>query len=875
MPPAADELTPLFKQYWEIKRQYPDVILLFRLGDFYEMFGADAETAAPILEIALTARDYVRGERIPMCGVPFHAVDRYVARLISAGHRAALCEQIENPKFAKGLVRRKVTRVITPGTVLEDALLDSRQNSFLAAVAAPSPGAQAFGLAVCDVSTGEFAVTEVSGPDAARRLLDELERLAPRELLIPQAWQESEVVWLTAGKEWSITASATETGTRKSSRQVLLDHFQVHSLHGFGCEGLELAIDAARTVLDYLRRRQVESAQHLRALSTYSVASFMALDPTARRNLEVTQGLWDGTKGRTLLSVLDCTGTPMGGRMLRRWLEQPLVDPSKIEARLDAVSTLAESALFRGDLRERLNRVSDLERLASRCATGTANPRDLGAIRASLQRVPEIRGLLIESGNGPFSPLANRLDPLEELRQTLEVALVDDPPIGVRDGGLIRDGFSIHLDEQRSASAQARDWIADLETTERERTGIKSLKVGYNSVFGYYLEVTRANLALVPSDYIRKQTTAVGERYYTPELKAQEALVVGADEKIQDLEYRLFGELRDRVGRDAAQIIRLAAALAELDVLASFAEASVRNEYVRPKVDAGDVIRIRNGRHPVVEKLGTEPFVPNDLLLDAGEDRMLIITGPNMAGKSTYLRQAALAVLMAQAGCFVAADSAEIGVVDRIFTRVGAHDDLASGQSTFMVEMSETANILNNVTDRSLVILDEIGRGTSTYDGLSIAWAVCEHLHVLGAKTLFATHYHHLNELSERLPGVRNYRVAVKEEGKHIVWLRKIVPGGTDRSYGIQVARLAGIPEAVIERAGEVLADLEASSGSVAGGLPSATVRVSEKPAKLQLSLFDVEEHPAVAELRRLELSTMTPIEALSVLFQLQKRAMR
>ncbi len=879
MPPASDQLTPLFRQYWEIKKQYADVILMFRLGDFYEMFGEDAEVAAQALQITLTSRDYVQGERIPMCGVPFHAVDRYVARLIAAGHRVALCEQVEDPRFAKGIVKRKVTRVITPGTVLEDAMLDAKANSYLASVSASQPGAAggegvgAFGLAVCDISTGEFAVTQIEGADAARRLSDELDRLSPRELLLPENLMAAWEGWLTEGRSWTVSPITADPFNRKTARQVLLDHFAVQSLRGFGCEELPHAVEAARTVLDYLGKRQIEAAKHIRGLTTYAVSEFMLLDPTARRNLELTQSMWDGGRARTVLSVVDQSSTPMGGRLLRKWLEQPLLDPIRINERQDAVEELTESALLRGDLRERLGQVSDLERLASRCATGSANPRDLGSLRGSLHRIPELKELVAQCRSVYLSELSERLEPLDELAALLDAGLVDEPPASIRDGGMIREGYSPQLDELRRASTEGKEWIANLETQERERTGIKSLKVGYNSVFGYYIEVTKPNVHLVPAEYHRKQTTANAERYYTPELKEREALILGAEEKMQDMEVRLFTELRDRIGAEAGRILDVAGATAEVDVLTSYAEAAVRGGYVRPAVDGGEVIQIRNGRHPVVEKLGTEPFVPNDALLDTSENRMLIITGPNMAGKSTYLRQVALIVLLAQAGSFVPADAAQIGVVDRIFTRVGAHDDLASGQSTFMVEMNETANILNNVTDRSLVILDEIGRGTSTYDGLSIAWSVAEYLQQVGARTLFATHYHHLNDLADRLPGVKNYRAAVKEDGHHIVWLRKIIPGGTDRSYGIQVARLAGLPDEVITRAREVLADLEASSGGVNGGLPTQQARITESRKRVQLNLFEVEENPVLEELRKLDLTTTTPIEALTLLYQLQKRA--
>jgi DNA mismatch repair protein MutS len=876
---ATDQLTPLFKQYWDIKKQYPDVILMFRLGDFYEMFGEDAQQAAEVLQITLTSRDYVAGERIPMCGVPHHAMERYVVRLIAAGLRVALCDQVEDARFAKGLVKRKVTRVLTPGTVVDDAMLEAKANNYLGAVIASheDPELAAFGLAFCDVSTGEFAVAEIAGADAARRLSDELDRVTPRELLIPQNLVDAWGGWLTEGRPWTLSPLAVEAFPRKTPRQALLDHFSVHSLRGFGCEELEWAIRAAHCVLEYLRKRHINAAQHLSGLTTYAVSDFMGLDPTARRNLELTQAAWDGGRSRTLLSVVDCTHTAMGGRLLRKWLEQPLLDPVRINERLDAVEELADSALLRGDLRERLAKVGDLERLASRCATGSATPRDLGALRTSLERLPELRELLADRNSVLLSELALRLDPLEDLAARLIAALVDEPPAQLRDGGVIRPGYSEHLDSLRNIGVEGKDWIANLEATERERTGIKSLKVGYNSVFGYYIEITKPNLPQAPPEYHRKQTTANAERFITPELKEREALILGADEKITEMEARLFTELRDAMGRDAPRLLAVAGALAEADVLAGYAESSVRNGYVRPKVDDSTEITIRNGRHPVVERLATEPFVPNDSCLDCTENRLLVITGPNMSGKSTYLRQVALIVLLAQAGCFVPADEAHIGVVDRIFTRVGAHDDLASGQSTFMVEMNETANILNNVSERSLVVLDEIGRGTSTYDGLSIAWAVAEHLQQVGAKTLFATHYHNLNDLAERLPGVKNYRAAVKEDGHHVVWLRKIVPGGTDRSYGLQVARLAGLPEPVLRRAGEVLADLESSSGAVSNGqaAPNAATKIGERRQKMQLTLFDAEEHPVLAELRGVDLSTTTPIEAMTLLYQLQKKVQK
>jgi len=1306
---VARETETLWGQYNKIKRQYPDVILLFRLGDFYEMFGQDAETAARELELTLTGRDVAKsGERVPMCGVPHHAAERYIARLIAKGYRVAVCDQLEDPRFAKNIIKRGVTRVVTPGTVLEDSMLEAKRSNYLVAVV-PGEGEEptAFGLAVCDVSTGEFLVTEIAGSGALARTAEELARLAPAELLLSEAGAGRWGPALTQGQPIPVTPLKTENFPRHSPRDLLLRHFGVQSLRGYGCEDLPLAVAAAAEVLRYLTLSQLAALEHIRSLATYSTSDFMGLDGTARRNLELTSSMGEGGRSRSLLSVIDATCTPMGGRLLRKWVEQPLLDVDRINRRLDAVEELAGAALLRGEVREPLGRVADLERLISRCATATANGRDLVSLKNSLSQMGPLREALLPAGAPLLVELRDRLDGLDDLVACIAAAIVDEPPPALKEGGLIRPGYSEPLDTLRTTSSDGKEWIANLEATERERTGIKSLKVGYNSVFGYYIEVTKPNLPYIPSDYHRKQTTANGERYITPDLKEREAMILGAEERIIDLEFRLFSELREAIGKEATRVLTVAAALAELDVLAAFAETAVRGGYSRPTVEDSAVIEIRGGRHPVVEKLGVEAFIPNDCRLDETENRMLIITGPNMAGKcvsgdtliytkhglrpiealrppeaclgqfapisdevqgltgrrrathfytggrqstrkvtsrlgfeiegtpehqvwvrrpdgtegwshladlavgdvvalerqinlwgdetrierpdkcstmgaishqlpetldedlayligllvgdgtltyrnsfllstadefiaaefqriverhfachvgcksngkdlfvtrlqvrqllfilgldycrahekhvphavlraprhiviaflqglfdtdgyaakkygnvqlstasrrlarevqllllnlgivaslhtkktthrpahqvsiygadaitfhrevgfrlprkqaraalassvrmpnvggipylndslkqvqarivatsgkpqalkrnksvnsifytylptgrnvshdklhelitychqnsvdcvelealhsthyfydrvaaieegeaevfdlsveeehayvaggfvshnSTYLRQVALIVLLAQCGSMVPADAARIGIVDRIFTRVGAHDDLASGQSTFMVEMNETASILNNASDRSLIILDEIGRGTSTYDGLSIAWAVCEYLQRLGAKTLFATHYHHLNDLAERLPGIKNYRAAVKEDGHDIIWLRKIVPGGTDRSYGIQVARLAGLPDEVIRRAREVLKELE-DGGSA--GLPPVDARVQTTTTTLQLALFEAEEHPVVTELRKLDVSSMTPIEALTRLDQLQRRA--
>ncbi|MHB0913220.1 MAG: DNA mismatch repair protein MutS [Armatimonadota bacterium] len=845
------KLTPMLAQYMEIKKAHPDVILMFRLGDFYEMFGDDAKTASREMEITLTSREAGASGRIPMCGVPHHSVDRYIARLIGRGYRVAVCDQMEDARQAKGLVKRGVTRVVTPGTVLEDSMLDARSNNYLAACA---KAGELYGLAVADISTGEFLVTEIVGEQS---LVDELMRLSPAEILASE-----EIGQVTRARLTPFTIEAYPT-----AREILQKKFSTQSLRGFGCDEFTVGLNAAALVIRYLESTQPAALQHINSLSMYSTSGFMVLDAPARRNLEITQSMYDGVKSKSLLSVLDATVTSMGARLLRRWLDQPLLDVAAIQARLDAVEELYGNLKLRSGLRELLSGMYDLERLTSRTVAGTANARDLIALRNSLRLLPEVQGTLGGSQDATLREAAENLGSLEDVELLISSAIAEEPPITVREGGLIKKGFHAELDTLRSASTDGKSWIANLEATERERTGIKSLKVGYNSVFGYYIEVSKSNLGSVPESYIRKQTMVNAERFITPELKEFEALVLGAEEKSTQLEYEIFCAVREQVALAAEKLSTAARAVARIDAVASLAETAVRNSYARPSVDTGSEIEIKNGRHPVVERLQSgERFVPNDAHLDCGENRLLIITGPNMAGKSTYLRQTALIVLLAQIGSFVPADSAKIGIVDRIFTRVGAHDELYSGQSTFMVEMTETANILNNATERSLIILDEIGRGTSTFDGLSIAWAVAEYIQSLGAKTLFATHYHHLNDLASELPGVKNYRVAVKEDEEKVIWLRKIMPGGTDRSYGIQVGKLAGLPPAVIERAKEVLWQLEA------GG---AEPKVRESTEKVQLTLFEAEENPVLLELGKLDVSTMTPIEALTTLYDMQKRLNR
>ncbi len=863
----AAKLTPMLAQYKSIKAEYPDVILMFRLGDFYEMFGDDAVIASRELEIVLTSRDAGASGKMPMCGVPFHSVERYISRLISRGHRVAICDQVEDAKQAKGLVKRDVTRVVTPGTLVEDGMLSAKSNNYLAACI---PGEECAGLAVVDISTGEFLVTELCGRDLIPRINEELSRLMPAECLIREIDQDLEERVRQASGGY-VTQFEEDGPLVRSAKEQLSAHFGTASLRGFGCEDMTTGLEAAAMILSYLKRTNAPALQHVSSISTYSTAGFMVLDPPARRNLELVSSISAEGKGKSLLSVLDKTKTSMGGRLIRKWLDQPLLDVPSINARLDATEELYRNAILRGELRDILSGVQDMERLMSRIVIGNANARDLVGLAASLEVLPGIKSTIAQAKSPLLSKLASEIDTLEHITNIIREAIVDDPPQSVREGGIIRKGLNEELDTLRSAATDGRDWIASLEAAERVRTGVKTLKVGYNSVFGYYIEVSKANQKLVPENYIRKQTTVNAERYITPELKEYEARVLGADEKAVAMEYRLFTEVREKVADEARSVGRVAKVVSSLDVLSSMAEVSASNAYIRPVVDDSEEIIIRNGRHPVVElSLVEDRFVPNDTLLNCDKDQLLIITGPNMAGKSTYLRQVALIVLMAQIGCFVPADEAKIGVVDRIFTRVGAHDELASGQSTFMVEMNETASILNNATGRSLIVLDEIGRGTSTYDGLSIAWAVAEQIVSIGAKTLFATHYHHLNELEKQQRGVKNYRIAVKEEADRIVWLRKIMPGGTDRSYGIEVGRLAGLPQEVILRATEILAELE--KNGAAGNLVDKKESVSSKTERLQMTLFEGEKHPVVDEIEHMDLATMSPIEALVKLDEMQRK---
>jgi len=867
----------MMQQYLQIKQEHPDAILFYRMGDFYEMFFEDAKIASTILDIALTSRDKDKEGGVPMCGVPYHAASSYIARLIERGYKVAICEQVEDPREAKGLVRREVVRVVTPGLVLDPESLVSDENNFVLAVFADTVG---YGVSYLDVSTGEFRVTEVQDE---RSFLTEVERIGPREILFPQALLEEQpglIQKLSALSRAVQNPRPLDEFHPDRCQRMLCEHFGVSSLEGFGCKGMSVGIQAAGAVLRYAKETQGEELPHIRTLRPYHLHEHMALDDWTRRNLELFENLQDRSRKGTLIACLDRTLTPMGGRLIRKWLSYPLLDPQAIKGRLDAVEELVQGERIREGIRGYLSEIQDLERLASRVILGTANARDLVGLKNSLKGLPGIRKILEETSSPLLVEILEELDPLEDVVGWIHQALVDDPPAGLKEGGLIREGFDPRLDEWIRISREGKTYISRLEAAERKRTGIPTLKVGYNKVFGYYIEVTKTHTHAVPADYVRKQTLVNAERYINEELKAYEMKVSNAEERRTALEYELFLDLRRRVASEGERIQRTATALARLDVLASLALVAVDHRYVRPQVDDGNVIQIQDGRHPVVERMDLrERFVPNDLTLDPRETQMIILTGPNMAGKSTYLRQVALIVLMAQMGSFVPASEARIGVVDRIFTRVGAMDNLARGQSTFMVEMNETAQILHNATPRSLIILDEIGRGTSTFDGLSIAWAVAEFIldHPrIGAKTLFATHYHELTELAHTRPRVRNYHIAVREWNDQVIFLRKVVEGATSRSYGIQVARLAGLPEEVVQRAQEILFNLERGEFDEVGEprLARSRRRRRESPSNpRQLSLFgDGGGGWLMEDLRALDLDTLTPLEALNLLHRWKER---
>ncbi len=849
------ELTPLMKQYFSIKENHRDAILMFRLGDFYEMFGEDAKVASKILQIALTTRDKTKEDPIPMCGIPYFAAESYISKLIRSGHKVAVCEQMEDPKEAKGIVQRDVVKVITPGTYTPE---NPKENNYLFCF---FPDGKRYGIALADISTGEFLVYETEKP-----VEDELGRFEPKELLLPESLKDnlhySEMLknfYMTPADDWTFHFS--------EAYRVLLKHFGVSSLEGYGCEGMTAAISAAGALIAYIENTQKESVR-FKKISPLRQTSYMFLDASTQRNLELVRNLKGGTEG-SLLTVLDETLTPMGGRFLRNAVLRPLVDIGEIKNRLGAVEYLVDDYELLEVQRNALRKVQDIERLASRAGNGSATPRDLIAIKNSLSSLPGMKDALVSSQNEYLKSLGGEIADLRTLREMIDSAITDNPPFGIRDGGIIKDGYHREVDELRKGSMSGKDFIAGLEARERKKTGISSLKVGYNRIFGYYIEVTKANLDLVPDYFIRKQTLVNGERYVTAELKEYESKVIGSEEQLKNLEYRLFQEIIEKVRIESAHLASSGHAVAKTDFLTSLAVVARRYNYTRPLVDEGMMIEITEGRHPVLERFLPERFIPNNAYIDNEGDRLLVVTGPNMAGKSTYMRQIALIVLMAQIGGFVPAAEAKIGVVDRIFTRIGASDFISKGQSTFMVEMIETANILNNSSERSLIILDEIGRGTSTFDGISIAWAVAEHIARLKARTLFATHYNELTELSLVLDGVRNYNVSVKEWGDEIIFLRKISPGPADRSYGIQVARLAGLPDEVIARAKEVLMNFEDELTN--SGKTRSIARDFSTPD--QMDLFLTGQDPLLVELIHLDISKLSSKSALAKLRELKSRA--
>ncbi len=864
------------RQYFDAKRQYRDAILFFRMGDFYEMFYEDALTAARALELTLTSRSKdATGGAIPMCGVPHHAADGYIARLVKKGFRVAVCEQMEDPRKAKGVVKREVVRVLSPGTLTDASYLDAREPAFLMALSpATNRSGNAIGAALLDLSTGEFTTAEYAGQTGRTALSDELAVLRPREIVAPGGFDDPQALIEALRLPARLTIVEGWTFDFESARGALLAQLRTQTLQGFGLDGHAAAVSAAGALVQYLKDTQKADLAHVREISYRSGADCLMLDPTTLRNLEIVEAS-DGGKSGSLLHEIDRSITPMGGRLLRGWLLRPLISLERVQDRLDAVEEFAFRATERAKLRETLKTIHDLERLVGRAALGTAGPRDLSALRQSIAAVPRVRLLLSELTAPLVRSLVAELDDLADLREQLEATLADEPPALARDGGAIRDGVDPELDDLRTISRSGKHQIAAMEEAERARTGISSLKIRYNRVFGYYIEVSKSNLGSVPADYHRKQTIAGGERFITPALKSYEEKVLGADERILEREIELFDALRGRVAAEAPRVQDTARGLASLDVLSSLAETAATHNYTKPLMHAGDELLAGDARHPVVERYAADAFVPNDVTLDAADHQLVILTGPNMGGKSTYLRQTALLCVMAQAGSFVAARSAKLPIVDRVFARVGASDNIARGQSTFMVEMQETANILHTATSRSLVILDEIGRGTATFDGLSLAWAVAEYLASnprARPKTIFATHYHELTDLADALPSVANFHVVVREWKEDIVFLRKVVPGRSDRSYGIQVARLAGLPPTVVARAREILNGLERDELS-RGGRPSLSGSGTDPRQQLGLFQAPAVDDPVVARLRGVDIDRLTPLQALSLLADLKREA--
>lgn len=880
LPQDSRSLSPMMVHYCQTKCAYKDSILFYRLGDFYEMFFEDAKTVSRELELTLTGKDCGLSERAPMCGIPYHAAETYINRLIDKGYKVAICEQVEDPKTAKGIVKREVTRVVTPGTNLNMQELDEGKNNYLMAIVCVGDH---FGVSTADITTGDCYVTEI---DEERKLWDEINKFLPAEIICNDAFLVSGVDVDDLRNRLHISVFALESWYFGDDlcKQTLLEHFKISSLEGLGLADYDSGVIAAGSLFRYLLDTQKNTMEHMNKIIPYTTDRYMVIDSSSRRNLELVETLREKQKRGSLLWVLDKTKTAMGARMLRSFVEQPLIDADAINERLDAVTELNMQAMLREEIREYLNPVYDLERLVSRISYRSANPRDLLAFKMSLEMIPHIKNLLANFTSPLLVRINEQMDGLEDLYTLLEASITEDPPLAVKEGGIIREGYNEQVDTYRNSKTQGKSWLAQLEAEEKEKTGIRNLKIKYNKVFGYYLEVTNSFKDLVPEYYTRKQTLTNAERYITPKLKELEDMILGAEDKLFALEYDLFCQVREELAAQIPRIQETAKAIAQLDVYASLSVVAQRNNYVRPTVNTKGVIDIKNGRHPVVEKMiNNDMFIANDTYLDNGSKRVSVITGPNMAGKSTYMRQTALIVLMAQIGSFVPAEKAKIGVVDRIFTRVGASDDLASGQSTFMVEMTEVANILRNATAKSLLILDEIGRGTSTFDGLSIAWAVIEHISntkLLGAKTLFATHYHELTELEGKIPGVNNYCIAVKERGDDIVFLRKIVKGGADKSYGIQVAKLAGVPDSVLDRAKELVDELvHTDITSTFKDLAENSRKTKPKVVHYdevdleQISLFDtVQDQDIIEELKNLDITMLTPMDAMNTLYRLQNK---
>ena len=865
-----DKFSPMMQNYLKTKEDYKDCILFYRLGDFYEMFFDDAITASRELELTLTGKDCGQEERAPMCGIPYHAAETYVARLISKGYKVAICEQLEDPKTAKGIVKRDVIRVVTPGTVIESNLLEEKKNNYIMAI---YKNGIYFGMSVCDLSTGDFRMTQIRDTNNFAMLMDEISRYSPSEIVVNELMFNSteEIIKIKERFETYISKSngfsQNVNEIKERSRIVNEDDKEIEKLDEY-----ILAITAANGLIAYLVDTQKNNLEYLNKILLYNTSKYMSLDINARRNLEITEKLRDKSKKGTLLWVLDKTSTSIGGRLLRRWLNDPLVDECHINRRLESVKELKEDIILRGDIVDSLKKVYDIERLASKISYGSANGRDLISLKNSTAQLPGIKTILSKAKSQMLKDLYGELDELQDIYAIIDKAIVDEPPISVKEGGLIKLGYDEEIDRLKTATTDGKNWVLKLEAEEREKTGIKGLKVGFNKVFGYFIEVTKSNLSQVPDRYIRKQTLANCERYITEDLKRLENEILGAEEKVINLEYNAFVEIRDEIEKNVQRVQKSANIISILDVLASFATVADDMNYVMPTVDNSGIIDIKDGRHPVIEKIiGGSEFVPNDTYLDKGENRLSIITGPNMAGKSTYMRQVALITLMAQCGSFVPASYAKIGVVDKIFTRVGASDDLSMGQSTFMVEMMEVATILKEATQNSLVILDEIGRGTSTYDGLSIAWAVAEYIsdkEKCGAKTLFATHYHELIQLEEKLEGVKNYSIAVKEKGEDIIFLRKIISGGTDESYGVHVAKLAGVPKAVTTRANEVLRSIERKNVLNEKKLE----KENKKETAGQLDMYNYKLAEIAHEIDKIDLNQLTPIDALNTLLKMKEK---